>query len=85
MVRIVPVESKKACFVCACVCVILSCGFVRISSIKNDSTDVTVADFDGVLYHMSNLNGDKTKIRVSLYRRLLPPPLNHYQICVAPG
>lgn len=42
-----------------------------IHSIKNDSTDVTVADFDGVLYHMSNLNGDKTKIRVS---GLMPPP-----------
>lgn len=33
--------------------------------LKNESIDVTVADFDGVLYHISNLNGDKTKIRVS--------------------
>ena len=28
--------------------------------------DVTVADFDGVLYHISNINGDKSKIRVSI-------------------
>jgi len=26
--------------------------------------DVTIADFDGVLFHISNLNGDKTKVRV---------------------
>jgi len=36
--------------------------------------DVTVADFDGVLYHISNINGDKAKIRVSIslkfYREL---------------
>lgn len=34
-------------------------------SVKNESIDATVADFDGVLYHISNFNGDKTKIRVS--------------------
>jgi len=28
--------------------------------------DVTVADFDGVLFHISNLDGEKTKIRVSI-------------------
>ncbi|KAG8199504.1 hypothetical protein JTE90_009351 [Oedothorax gibbosus] len=33
---------------------------------KPESVDVTVADFDGVLFHISNLNGDKTKIRVSI-------------------
>lgn len=27
---------------------------------------MTVADFDGVLYHISNLNSDKTKVRVSI-------------------
>jgi hypothetical protein len=32
---------------------------------KPESIDVTVADFDGVLFHISNLKGDKTKIRVS--------------------
>lgn len=32
---------------------------------KPESIDVTVADFDGVLFHISNLNGDKTKVRVS--------------------
>jgi hypothetical protein len=33
---------------------------------KPESIDVTVADFDGVLFHISNIKGDKTKIRVSL-------------------
>lgn len=32
---------------------------------KAESIDVTIADFDSVLYHVSNVNGDKTKIRVS--------------------
>jgi hypothetical protein len=39
--------------------------FARFSN-KPESIDVTVADFDGVLFHISNLKGDKTKIRVSL-------------------
>lgn len=34
-------------------------------SLKPESIDVTVADFDGVLFHISNVNGDKTKVRVS--------------------
>nr|CAI5864463.1 unnamed protein product [Callosobruchus analis] len=34
--------------------------------LKNESIDITVADFDGVLYHISNINGDKTKIRTSI-------------------
>lgn len=33
---------------------------------KPESIDVTVADFDGVLFHISNLNGEKTKIRTSI-------------------
>lgn len=33
---------------------------------KLESVDTTVADFDGVLYHISSLPGDKTKIRVSI-------------------
>ena len=33
---------------------------------KPDTVDVTVADFDGCLYHLSNPNGDKSKIRVRL-------------------
>lgn len=33
---------------------------------KPESIDVTVADFDGVLFHISNINGDKTKVRVSI-------------------
>lgn len=32
---------------------------------KPESVDVTIADFASVLYHVANLNGDKTKIRVS--------------------
>lgn len=38
----------------------------RFNSPKPDSIDVTVADFDGVLYHISNPDGDKGKIRVSI-------------------
>jgi len=33
---------------------------------KPELVDVTVADFDGVLYHISNPDGDKTKLRVSI-------------------
>lgn len=38
-----------------------------IFSLKPESIDVKVADFDGVLFHISNVNGDKTKVRVSKY------------------
>lgn len=37
-----------------------------LSSHKPESTDVVIADFDGVLFHISNLRGDKSKIRVSV-------------------
>ncbi|XP_063609095.1 probable actin-related protein 2/3 complex subunit 2 [Penaeus indicus] len=33
---------------------------------KPESIDVTIADFDSVLYHLSNINGDRTKIRISI-------------------
>ncbi|KAI8489973.1 PREDICTED: actin-related protein 2/3 complex subunit 2-like [Branchiostoma belcheri] len=33
---------------------------------KPDSVDITIADFDGVLYHISNPGGDKTKVMVSI-------------------
>ncbi|XP_067649765.1 actin-related protein 2/3 complex subunit 2-like [Haliotis asinina] len=33
---------------------------------KPDGVDITVADFDGVLYHISNPDGDKSKIMVSI-------------------
>lgn len=36
------------------------------SNQKLESVDVTVADFDGVLFHISNYDGDKTKIRISI-------------------
>lgn len=31
---------------------------------KPESIDITIADFDGVLFHISNIGGDKTKVRV---------------------
>lgn len=34
--------------------------------LKAESIDIKVADFDGVLFHISNLNGDKTKVRTSI-------------------
>ncbi len=34
-------------------------------SAKPESIDITVADFDGVLFHISNPDGDKGKIRIS--------------------
>uniref|UniRef100_A0A8C2WTC5 Arp2/3 complex 34 kDa subunit n=1 Tax=Cyclopterus lumpus TaxID=8103 RepID=A0A8C2WTC5_CYCLU len=33
---------------------------------KPEAVDVTFADFDGVLYHISNPNGEKTKVMVSI-------------------
>jgi len=33
---------------------------------KHDSTDIRFADFDGVLFHVSNHGGDKTKIKVMI-------------------
>uniref|UniRef100_A0A665W757 Arp2/3 complex 34 kDa subunit n=1 Tax=Echeneis naucrates TaxID=173247 RepID=A0A665W757_ECHNA len=33
---------------------------------KPEAVDVTFADFDGVLYHISNPNGDKTKVMVKV-------------------
>ncbi|XP_012270460.1 probable actin-related protein 2/3 complex subunit 2 [Orussus abietinus] len=33
---------------------------------KPESMDVVIADFDGVLFHISNLNGDKSKLRISI-------------------
>uniref|UniRef100_A0A669C0Z2 Actin related protein 2/3 complex, subunit 2 n=1 Tax=Oreochromis niloticus TaxID=8128 RepID=A0A669C0Z2_ORENI len=33
---------------------------------KPEAVDVTFADFDGVLYHISNPNGDKTKVMISI-------------------
>lgn len=34
--------------------------------LKPDAVNVTVADFDGVLYHIANLDGDKSKLIVSI-------------------
>lgn len=38
----------------------------RFTSAKPETIDITVADFDGVLFHISNPDGDKTKLRVSI-------------------
>lgn len=38
----------------------------RFKSQKPESIDITVADFDGVLYHVSNPDGDKGKIMISI-------------------
>ncbi|KAK0089716.1 hypothetical protein PV325_005863 [Microctonus aethiopoides] len=37
-----------------------------ISGHKQESTDVTIADFDGVLFHVSNPNGEKSKLKISI-------------------
>ncbi|ODN02444.1 putative actin-related protein 2/3 complex subunit 2 [Orchesella cincta] len=37
-----------------------------LSGGKAESTDITIADFDGVLFHISSHNGDKTKLKVSI-------------------
>ncbi|XP_030246649.1 actin-related protein 2/3 complex subunit 2, partial [Drosophila navojoa] len=34
--------------------------------LKPESIDILIADFDSVLYHISNVNGDKTKVRISI-------------------
>nr|XP_025709289.1 actin-related protein 2/3 complex subunit 2-like [Callorhinus ursinus] len=36
------------------------------ASNKPEAVEVTFADFDGVLYHISNPNGDKTKVMVNI-------------------
>lgn len=33
---------------------------------KPESIDISIADFDGALFHISNVNGEKTKVRVSV-------------------
>ena len=33
---------------------------------KPENVDVTLSDFDGVLYHISNPGGDKSKIQISI-------------------
>ncbi|XP_017469220.1 PREDICTED: actin-related protein 2/3 complex subunit 2 isoform X1 [Rhagoletis zephyria] len=37
-----------------------------LSGAKAESIDVRIADFDGVLFHISNVNADKTKVRTSI-------------------
>ena len=45
---------------------------------KPEAVEVTFADFDSVLYHISNPNGDKTKLMVSF-------PLKFYKELQAHG
>ncbi|VEN42810.1 unnamed protein product [Callosobruchus maculatus] len=52
--------------------------------LKNESIDITVADFDGVLYHISNINGDKTKIRHGA-DELLKREYGPYLVAPEPG
>ncbi|KAG8258044.1 Actin- protein 2/3 complex subunit 2, partial [Homalodisca vitripennis] len=33
---------------------------------KPESIDISIADFDGALFHISNVGGDKTKVRTSI-------------------
>lgn len=37
-----------------------------LSGHKPESTDITIADFDGALFHVSNLSKDKSKLRISI-------------------
>ncbi|XP_065840136.1 actin-related protein 2/3 complex subunit 2-like [Oscarella lobularis] len=37
----------------------------KFSAEKHEAVDITVADFDGVLFHISNPGGDKSKITLS--------------------
>lgn len=64
--------------------------FVSIFSLQNhfrqkpESIDIRVADFDGVLFHISNVNGDKTKVRVSaiLFHLFADSSFNAGRICI---
>lgn len=44
--------------------------FTLILRNKPDSTDIQVADFDGVLFHISSHSGDKTKLKVHILLRV---------------
>jgi len=52
-------NRRSLCHVTSVVifCILLFYSFLLL-------TDTLIVDFDGVLYHISNPNGDKTKIRV---------------------
>ena len=43
---------------------------------KPDTVDVTLSDFDGVLYHISNPGGDKMKIQISISLKFYQVGLN---------
>jgi len=44
----------------------------RFGGGKADAIDIKVADFDGCIYHVSNPNGDKTKLLVSISLKFYP-------------
>lgn len=50
---------------CQTVLNILDC-FISIAGYIVYDTFLSSTDFDGVLYHISNPNGDKTKVMVSI-------------------
>ncbi len=43
--------------------------FTHIYSHKPETTELVIADFDGVVYHMSNPSGDRTKLLLSIALR----------------
>ncbi|XP_062517445.1 actin-related protein 2/3 complex subunit 2-like [Corticium candelabrum] len=45
--------------------IILDTFRAKLNAEKLDAIDITVADFDGVLFHISNPDGDKTKLMLS--------------------
>ncbi|XP_039261807.1 actin-related protein 2/3 complex subunit 2-like isoform X2 [Styela clava] len=48
-----------------------------VAGSKPESIDSTIADFDGVLYHISNPNGDKSKVMVSISLKFYKDLENH--------
>ncbi|XP_065185441.1 actin-related protein 2/3 complex subunit 2-A-like [Sycon ciliatum] len=44
----------------------------RFNSDKKEAVDLTIADFDGVLFHITNADGDKNKIIVSASVKFYP-------------
>jgi actin related protein 2/3 complex subunit 2 len=48
-----------------------------LTGAKPESTDITIADFDGVLFHISNHAGDKTKLKVSISLKFYKQLLEH--------
>ncbi|XP_065176627.1 actin-related protein 2/3 complex subunit 2-A-like [Sycon ciliatum] len=54
----------------------------RFNSEKKEAVDLKIADFDGILFHITNVDGDKNKILVSIsmkfYHELAKYGINEY-------